>query len=83
MVYRGMDMRTGTHVAIKQLSLDRIPQDSLQVNGDLQGWREGVDCSGNAWVPANPGLSWENLEVAALCAAGQHKLSRVRAQDFG
>ncbi|GAB4815162.1 hypothetical protein N2152v2_002208 [Parachlorella kessleri] len=29
-VYRGMDMRTGTHVAIKQLSLDRIPQDSLQ-----------------------------------------------------
>ena len=32
-VYRGMDMRTGTHVAIKQLSLDRIPQDSLQVGG--------------------------------------------------
>lgn len=29
-VYRGMDTRTGQHVAIKQISLERIPADSLQ-----------------------------------------------------
>lgn len=32
-VYRGLDTRTGQHVAIKQLSLERIPADSLQVRG--------------------------------------------------
>lgn len=30
-VFRGLDTRTGQHVAIKQLSLERIPADSLQV----------------------------------------------------
>lgn len=30
-VYLGLDTRTGQHVAIKQLSLERIPGDSLQV----------------------------------------------------
>jgi hypothetical protein len=29
-VYLGLDTRTGQHVAIKQLSLERIPTDSLQ-----------------------------------------------------
>ena len=30
-VYHGLDSHTGQHVAIKQLSLDRIPGDCLQV----------------------------------------------------
>lgn len=28
-VYRGLDTRTGEHVAVKQLSLDRIPTENL------------------------------------------------------
>lgn len=30
-VYLGLDTRTGEHVAIKQLSLEKIPGESLQV----------------------------------------------------
>ena len=36
-VYRGMDTRTGQHVAIKQLSLERIPSDALQVRAGRGG----------------------------------------------
>ena len=32
-MFLGLDTRTGEHVAIKQLSLERLPGESLQVGG--------------------------------------------------
>ena len=36
-VYLGLDTRTGEHVAIKQLSLERLPAESLQVRPGTPG----------------------------------------------
>ena len=36
-MYLGLDTRTGEHVAIKQLSLERLPAESLQVRPGMQG----------------------------------------------
>ena len=45
-MYRGLDTRTGEHVAIKQLSLERIATDALQV---LKSTLQQLHLGGVVW----------------------------------
>lgn len=80
-VYRGMDTRTGQHVAIKQLSLERIPAESLQVRrwqGKWGGCQEAARRRLQEMAQAVGALHWWRSHVPGATRELMHQPQRSR-----